>query len=505
MSLDSRFETLQDYLDLLKKLEKEGLVEGVPSWAALVPRNRIRILPRFGRSELSSGVVPKDHPSIIPSYLPLDGQAMQAMDDFPSSLEQDRIYRIMPPEATFADVMAALHSQEVCLPASLNRIPGIIGVSAPQLNGSLTESIISSVGFPVVGYLKDRIVNVTPTGYQADPHVDLMEVVLAVGTSTKLWVLYKTPIADVKNTVIRNSANSFNVKSMREVLSMWSKGSFYMVLQKPGDLVIVPSGWWHFVETLDGGVLSGIDTFLAQGFNIRQNIAHLQAEFEGAIPTDSGGFSNIASAQRDLEETIGYFERLVECCCRLLDQDCATSWSSLRSLTNALKSLRQLLGAVCRRLKYSTFSYTFLKSQCDKMRALLRKLFTALKSTIERAGEVVDKGGVWKGGEGKGKKEKSDEEEKKGGEKTHEEKKNGGDDGKKEGGGEVDEKKNKNQGRKIDEKKDNSDGGETDKKKDKSEAGKAYEDKDKNEGGNTDEEKKEEGEGEKTDDGVLLV
>ncbi|KAK6342285.1 hypothetical protein TWF730_001761 [Orbilia blumenaviensis] len=415
MSVQGELKTRQEYLELLDRLEKHGLVEGIPSWSAIVPRDRIRVLPVFSKEEISPGTVPKDHPSLVRSYFSPDHPAMQAMKRLPDSLNPEGTYRVMPPGSTCADVLSSLR-EEMEVPSSQyttgsplspasppspaspqtsqpqsKRIPGIIGARVPQLNDFLPESLLSSIGFSVAGNaLKDRVANITPAGYQANPHVDLMEVVLAVGTTTKLWILYKTPAADVKGTIIRESMDTFDLESMRRVLSTWTAGPFYIVLQRPGDLLIVPSGWWHFVETLTGGVLSGIETFLAQGFNIQQNVAHLEAEFDLALPRDP---ALRTASHQDVQDAVGYFWKLVQYTSQLLDQD-KDPWPFLRSVTGALQSLKKMLVSICESFKESVLSFTFLKSQCDTLKSLLRKLSGALKSAIERANEVIDERGI---------------------------------------------------------------------------------------------------------------
>ncbi|KAK6538425.1 hypothetical protein TWF694_010010 [Orbilia ellipsospora] len=133
---------------------------------------------------------------------------------------------------------------------------------------------------------------------------------------------------------------------------------------------------------------------MTQCFNLQQNITHLEMEIESTLPvSDSADDLKAAEAQRDVSDAVDCFENLIYCMCQSLEQDQAP-WPTLKSLSNALQPLKRTLARICEGFKRSSLSYTFTKAQCDRMRAHFTKLSSALKATIERAGEVVDRRGV---------------------------------------------------------------------------------------------------------------
>ncbi|KAK6516046.1 hypothetical protein TWF281_004636 [Arthrobotrys megalospora] len=398
MSLDGSFDTIEAYFTLLDKLGEDGLVPGmdIPCWAALIPRDRLRLVPTFTKDQLPTAI-PKDHPSAVQSFFAPDDPVMQAFSDVPKSIGPDSSYRIVPSSGTIEEVLESLKlplcfqvpDPTINLPS---RIPAIIELRAPHLNDILpSKPILDPLGLPSVAYgSRDRICNVTPTGYQAAPHIDLMEVVLVSGTTTKLWVLYKTPAGSVENAIRpTRGVDGYTVESMRNLITTWSQGYFYILLQKPGDLAIVPSGWWHFVETLSGGVLGGVETFIAQGFNLQHNITHLQADFVAAILGSTSPKDQISLAQEELQIAITFFSKMLDFTCELLQQDTAP-WRYLSSVTNALKPLQRMIADVSGRLKASIFSFTYLKMVCQKLRTSVEKLARVMRTVIETAEEVLN-------------------------------------------------------------------------------------------------------------------
>ncbi|KAK6495875.1 hypothetical protein TWF481_002920 [Arthrobotrys musiformis] len=148
MSLDGLFDTIEAYHGLLGRLEKEGLVPGmdVPCWSALVLRDHLRTLTTYANQQ----------PSVIKSYF------------------------------------AANHACHLA-----NR------EQHPQLKDIFPRKpLLNSIGFPDTAYgSRESIANVIPIGYQAAPHIDLMEVVLVAGATTKLWIFYKTPTSEVHTAI----------------------------------------------------------------------------------------------------------------------------------------------------------------------------------------------------------------------------------------------------------------------------------------------------------------
>ncbi|KAK6495837.1 hypothetical protein TWF481_002882 [Arthrobotrys musiformis] len=88
MSLDGPFDTIEAYHGLLDRLEKEGLVPGmdVPCWSALVPRDRLRMLPTYTKQQLPT-TLPKDHPSVVKSYFAADDPIMHAISQTANNID----------------------------------------------------------------------------------------------------------------------------------------------------------------------------------------------------------------------------------------------------------------------------------------------------------------------------------------------------------------------------------------------------------------------------------
>ncbi|KAF3307454.1 hypothetical protein TWF173_003138 [Orbilia oligospora] len=378
MSLELPFDSIEAYFGLLDRLEREGLVPGmdIPSWAALLPRDTLRTLPAFTKEQLPFSV-PKDHPSVVKSFFTAEDPAMKVVSEVPNNIGPNDSYRLVPQNESFERVIECLK-----LPPSLSkschdiktpsRIPALIELQTPQLREILPrKAILNSIGFPDAAYATREVVaNVTPTGYQAAPHIDLMEVVVVVGTTTKLWVFFKTPAPKVGDAIGPTKIiEDYNIESMQTVISAWSPGPFYILLQKPGDLVIVPSGWWHFVETLCGASIP------------------MHNPKVGTQQT-----LDIPSAQEELNITISFFTRMVDYICELLENDTAP-WRILTSVTNALKPFNKMVLEVADRLENSVFPYTLTKAACQKIRVWIDRFSRAMKTAIETAGEVLNQKG----------------------------------------------------------------------------------------------------------------
>ncbi|KAK6495906.1 hypothetical protein TWF481_002951 [Arthrobotrys musiformis] len=146
-------------------------------------------------------------------------------------------------------------------------------------------------------------------------------------------------------------------------------------------LAYFPSRWWHFVETLGGGVLAGIETFMSQGFNLAHNIARLYADFIAVTPLAGEPEANV---QEELVIAVSFFIKMVDYIYELLRNDIAP-WRSLSSITNCLKPFQKMLLDIASRFESTILPFMPIRLACQKLRVSIEKLARVLRSVIKEA------------------------------------------------------------------------------------------------------------------------
>ncbi|KAK6495708.1 hypothetical protein TWF481_002755 [Arthrobotrys musiformis] len=147
---------------------------------------------------------------------------MHAISQTANNIDPESSYRLVSPSGSLDQVIKYLK-----LPSSFQdpdptvkhpptlRIPALLKDIFPR------KPLLDSIGFPNAAYgSKESVANVTLTGYQAAPHIDLIEVVLVAGTTTKLWIFYKTPTSEVHTTIKpTKDIEGYTVEAMQNLIT----------------------------------------------------------------------------------------------------------------------------------------------------------------------------------------------------------------------------------------------------------------------------------------------
>ncbi|KAK6495641.1 hypothetical protein TWF481_002689 [Arthrobotrys musiformis] len=125
---------------------------------------------------------------------------------------------------------------------------------------------------------------------------------------------------------------------------------------------------------------------MSQGFNLAHNIAHLHADFTASIPLKLE-----VNAQEELKTAISFFTKMVDYICELLRDDTAP-WRSLFSVTNSLKPFQKMVLDIAGRFGCTVLPLTPVRLACQRLRVSIEKLARVMRSVIEEAEEVLERG-----------------------------------------------------------------------------------------------------------------